>query len=141
MKTLDLSLVGPEHVRRYQETDGAVGHDWNGAPCLILTTRGRRSGEERAIPLIYGRDGERFIVVASKGGAPTHPAWYRNLAAEPRCRVQVRADCFDVAARVAHGEERERLWTLMARVWPSYDQYAARTQRQIPVVVLERAGA
>jgi deazaflavin-dependent oxidoreductase (nitroreductase family) len=125
-------------VQRYQETDGEVGHDWNGATCLVLTTRGRRSGEERANALIYGRDGERYVVVASKGGAPTHPAWYENLAAEPRCRVQVRADRFGAVARTAEAAERERLWRIMTRVWPNYDQYATRTARRIPVVVLER---
>lgn len=135
----DLSLVGPEHVRRYRETDGEVGHDWNGASCLILTTRGRRSGEPRPQALIYGRDGESYVVVASKGGAPTHPAWYGNLVAEPRVEVQVRADRFQAIARSAEGAERERLWKLMTRVWPNYDQYAARTERRIPVVVLERA--
>jgi deazaflavin-dependent oxidoreductase (nitroreductase family) len=135
----DLSLVGPEHVRRYRETDGEVGHDWNGASCLILTTRGRRSGEPRPQALIYGRDGDRYVVVASKGGAPTHPAWYANLVAEPRVEVQVRADRFQAIARSAEGAERERLWKLMTSVWPNYDQYAARTERRIPVVVLERA--
>ena len=135
----DLSLVGPEHVRRYRETDGEVGHDWNGASCLILTTRGRRSGEPRPQALIYGRDGESYVVVASKGGAPTHPAWYGNLVAEPRVEVQVRADRFKAIARSAEGAERERLWKLMTSVWPNYDQYAARTGRRIPVVVLERA--
>jgi deazaflavin-dependent oxidoreductase (nitroreductase family) len=135
----DLSLVGPEHVRRYRETDGEVGHDWNGASCLILTTRGRRSGEPRPQALIYGRDGDRYVVVASKGGAPTHPAWYANLVAEPRVEVQVRADRFQAIARSAEGAERERLWKLMTRVWPNYDQYATRTERRIPVVVLERA--
>lgn len=135
----DLSLVGPEHVRRYRETDGETGHDWNGASCLVLTTRGRRSGEPRPQALIYGRDGEAYVVVASKGGAPTHPAWYANLVAEPRVEVQVRADRFQAFARTAEGAERERLWKLMTGVWPNYDQYAARTERRIPVVVLDRA--
>jgi deazaflavin-dependent oxidoreductase (nitroreductase family) len=135
----DLSLVGPEHVRRYRETDGAVGHDWNGASCLILTTRGRRSGEPRPQALIYGRDGDDYVVIASKGGAPMHPAWYANLVAEPRVEVQVRADRFPAIARTAEGAEREHLWRIMTREWPNYDQYAARTGRRIPVVVLERA--
>lgn len=138
-RKLDLSLVGPEHVRRYVETDGEVGHDWNGAPCLILTTRGRRSGDPRPQPLIYGRDGDAHIVVASKAGAPTHPSWYHNLVADPRVEVQVHSDRFSARARVAEGVERERLWRTMTAVWPSYDDYAARTTRAIPVVVLERA--
>lgn len=135
---LDLSLFGDEHVRRYRETDGAVGHDWNGAPCLVLTTRGRRSGEPRSFALIYGRDGDDYILIASKGGAPQHPGWYLNLVAEPRVDVQVRASRFKAIARTAHGAERKRLWGIMTAVWPSYDQYAARTKREIPVVVLKQ---
>ncbi len=135
---LDLSLFGDEHVRRSRETDGAVGHDWNGAPCLVLTTRGRRSGEPRSFALIYGRDGDDYILIASKGGAPQHPGWYLNLVAEPQVDVQVRASCFKAIARTAQGAERERLWRIMTAVWPSYDQYAARTKREIPVVVLKK---
>ena len=135
----DLSLVGDEHVRRYRETDGEEGYLWNGATCLILTTKGRKSGASRDVPLICGFDGERCVVVASKGGAPTHPGWYLNLEAESRCQVQVKADRFDAVARTAEGEERQRLWSLMTEVWPSYDQYAERTTREIPVVVLDRS--
>jgi len=134
---LDLGLVGAEHVRRYMETDGAVGHEWNGAHCLILTTRGRRTGEARPQPLIYGRDGNDYVVVASKAGAPTHPSWYHNLVAEPRVEVQVKADRFSARARIAVGDERGRLWKIMTAAWPRYDEYAARTSREIPVVVLE----
>ena len=134
----DLSLFGDEHVRRYRETDGAVGYDWNGAPCLVLTTRGRRSGRERASALIHGVDGDNYVVVASKGGAPSHPLWYENLVAEPRVGVQVRGERFEAIARTAEGDERDRLWRIMTAVWPNYDQYAERTSRAIPVVVLER---
>jgi deazaflavin-dependent oxidoreductase (nitroreductase family) len=136
----DLTLIGDEHVRRYRETKGEEGYIWNGATCLVLTARGRTSGAERDVPLICGFDGARSVVVASKGGAPEHPAWYHNLVAEPHCRVQVRAECFDAVARTVEGPERERLWRLMAEVWPSYDEYAKRTERKIPVVVLERVG-
>jgi deazaflavin-dependent oxidoreductase (nitroreductase family) len=135
----DLSLVGAEHVERYEETDGAVGYLWNGAPCLILTTTGRTSGAPRKVPLIYGRDGGRYLVVASKGGAPEHPAWYRNLAAHPDVEVQVRGDRFRATARAAQGEERARLWPIMTAVWPNYDVYVTRTDREIPLVVLEPA--
>jgi deazaflavin-dependent oxidoreductase (nitroreductase family) len=134
----DLGLLGDEHVRRYRETDGAVGYLWNGATCLVLTTRGRRSGQERSNALICGHDGDRYVVVASYGGAPKHPAWYLNVVADPRVEVQVRADRFKARARTAEGEERERLWRLMTSVWPNYDLYAQRTTRRIPVVVLER---
>ena len=133
-------LFGAEHVRRYLETDGEVGYRWrNGAPILILTTTGRRSGEERVKPLIFGEDDGRYVVVASKGGAKHHPDWYLNLRAEPDVHVQVRADRFRARARTAEGEERARLWERMADIWPAYDDYRQKTDREIPVVVLERA--
>ena len=135
---IDRSLFGDEHVRRYEETDGAVGHIWNGATTLVLTTTGRRTGEPRKFALIYGRDGDRLVVVASKGGAPEHPGWYRNLVAHPDVDVQVLGERFPVRARTVEGDERARLWRIMTAVWPSYDAYAARTDREIPVVVLER---
>jgi deazaflavin-dependent oxidoreductase (nitroreductase family) len=134
-------LFGPEHVQRYVETDGEVGHDWrNGAPVLILTTKGRRSGEQRPTPLIYGRRGEDYLVVASKGGAPEPPAWYRNLSEDPNVQVQVKADRFAARARDATPEEKPELWRQMAEIWPAYDEYQGKTDREIPVVVLERAG-
>jgi deazaflavin-dependent oxidoreductase (nitroreductase family) len=139
MKELDLSLFGDDHVRRYVETGGEVGHDWNGVGTLVLTTTGRRSGEPRRSAMIYGRDGDAVVVIASQGGAPTHPAWYRNLTADPSVEVQVRGDRFAATARTAEGEERARLWSLMTSIWPRFDDYQARTERVIPVVVLERA--
>lgn len=126
------------HIQRYVETDGAEGHIWQGVPTLLLTTLGRKSGQWRRTALIYGADGDRVVVVASKGGAPEHPAWFRNLAESPQVRVQVGADAYDARARVADGEERARLWALMVGVWPAYEDYRARTEREIPVVVLER---
>lgn len=133
-------LFGAEHVRRYLETDGEVGDRWrNDAPILILTTRGRRSGEERPKPLIFGEDDGRYVVVASKGGAQRHPDWYLNLRADPDVHVQVKADRFRARARTAEGEERARLWRRMAGIWPAYDDYRQKTEREIPVVVLERA--
>ena len=134
----DLSLVGDEHVRRYEETDGEVGYLWNGATILVLTTTGRKSGEPRKFALIYDSRGDDLVVVASKGGAPDHPGWYENLLAHPDASVQVRGELFDVRARTAEGAEREELWRLMNRSWPNYDTYATRTEREIPVVVLER---
>jgi len=132
-------LFGQEHVRRYRETDGEVGYDWMGVQTLILTTTGRRSGEPRSSALIFGRDGDHQVVVASKGGAARHPAWYLNLVDHPEVEVQVKGDRFPASARTAQGDERERLWKLMAGIWPSYDQYQRKTKRQIPVVVLERS--
>jgi deazaflavin-dependent oxidoreductase (nitroreductase family) len=134
----DLSLFGDEHVRRYEETDGEVGYLWNGATILVLTTTGRKSGEPRKFALIYDSRGDDLVVVASKGGAPDHPGWYENLRAHPDASVQVRGERFDVRARTAEGAERDELWRLMNRSWPNYDTYATRTDREIPVVVLER---
>lgn len=133
----DLSLFGDEHVARYEETDGEIGYLWNGAPCLVLHTTGRTTGQLRKFALIFGERGGDFVLVASKGGAPEHPGWYRNLVAHPDCVVQVKGDVIPVRARTAEGAEREELWKIMTVPWPAYDQYAARTDREIPVVVLE----
>ena len=135
------NLFGDEHVRRYRETGGAVGHIWReGSTILLLTTSGRKTGEKRTIPLIYAQDGDRYVIVASKGGAPEHPGWYLNLSKDPVVEVQVLDDVFQAHARTAEGDERERLWRLANEVWPHYDEYATRTERRIPVVVLERTG-
>jgi deazaflavin-dependent oxidoreductase (nitroreductase family) len=132
-------LFGDEHVRRYEETDGEVGHDWeDGAPCLVLTTTGRKTGEERKFALIYQEVGGDYVIVASKGGDPKHPGWYLNLEANPEVKVQVKADKFTAKARTASGEERAKLWPVMTKVWPQYDRYQTKTDREIPVVVLER---
>jgi deazaflavin-dependent oxidoreductase (nitroreductase family) len=132
-------LFGADHVRRYRETDGEVGHDWKrGAPVLILTTTGRRSGEPRDTPLIYGRSGDDYLIVASKGGWDAPPAWYLNLEASPEVDVQVKADRFKARARNATAEEKPEMWKTMAAIWPDYDDYQQRTDREIPVVVLER---
>lgn len=132
----DLTLVGPEHVRRYQETNGEVGYEWNGVPTLLLTTTGRRSGQPRTTALIFGRDGDDYLVIASKGGAPHHPQWYLNLQANPRARIQVRDQHLEVTARTASDEEKPRLWKIMTDLWPNYDVYQTRTERPIPLVVL-----
>jgi proline iminopeptidase len=136
---IDRTLFGDEHVRRYRETRGEVGHIWNGVPCLLLTTSGRRTGEPRTVPLIYGESDDAYVIVASKGGHPEHPGWYRNLAANPEVELQVGAEVFPARARTAEGEERDRLWRVMTAIWPGYDEYQAKTDREIPVVVLERA--
>jgi deazaflavin-dependent oxidoreductase (nitroreductase family) len=136
---IDRTLFGEEHVRRYEETGGEVGYEWNGTTCLILTTVGRHSGQVRKHPLIFGTDGDRYVVVASKGGAPDNPEWYLNLTANPDVEVQVKGDRFRAHAHTADPEEKARLWPTMTAEWPSYDDYQARTDRDIPVVVLERA--
>ncbi|HZG62000.1 MAG TPA: nitroreductase family deazaflavin-dependent oxidoreductase [Rubrobacteraceae bacterium] len=128
-----------EHVDRYVETDGREGHEWRGVPTLLLTTRGRKSGKLRRTALIYGKDGEgRYLLVASKGGAPEHPSWYLNLAAHPEVEVQVGADKFAARARTADAREKPRLWQLMTSIWPDYDGYQKKTGRDIPVVIVER---
>jgi deazaflavin-dependent oxidoreductase (nitroreductase family) len=132
----DYSMLGETHVRRYQETDGEVGYWWNGAPTLLLTTTGRRSGEARTTPLIFGRDGDDYLVVASVGGMPKHPAWYLNLRADPHAHIQVMDEQLDVTARTADDDEKPRLWAIVNEVWPNYDVYQTRTERVIPVVVL-----
>jgi proline iminopeptidase len=132
-------LFGDEHVRRYRETGGEVGHIWRGgSKILLLTTLGRVSGEPRTTPLIYESDGDRYVIIASKGGAPADPGWYRNLRKHPDVELQVQDEVFAARARTAQGEERERLWRLAAGQWPAYDDYAKKTEREIPVVVLER---
>ena len=132
-------LFGEEHVKRYRETDGEEGHIWReGSTVLLLTTVGRKSGRETTTPLIYGLDGDNPVIVASKGGAPDHPGWYKNLSKNPAAHVQIKADKFPARARVAGGDERERLWRMMNGIWPHYDEYAEKTEREIPVVVLER---
>jgi deazaflavin-dependent oxidoreductase (nitroreductase family) len=132
----DFSLFGDEHVRQYEATGGKVGHDWNGTSCLILHTRGRRSGATHKHPLIYGRDGADFLVIASKGGAPDHPGWYKNLVAHPDVAVQVREQIIPVRARTATAAEKQRLWPTMTAQWPDYDTYQAGTPRDIPLVIL-----
>jgi deazaflavin-dependent oxidoreductase (nitroreductase family) len=134
----DLSLVGAEHVARYEATGGQVGHDWNNTQCLILHVVGRRTGRVIKRALIYGPYGDAFVVVASKGGAPTHPEWYRNLVARPNVVAQVWDELIPVRARTTSGSERVTLWQWMITEFPNYDEYHRRTEREIPVVVLER---
>ena len=127
-----------DHLERYLRTAGEDGHVWRGVPPLLLTTVGRRSGRPRTTPLIYGRtDDAGYVVVASKGGAPEHPAWFGNLMANDDASIQVKAERADVRARVAEGEERAELWRRMVELWPDYERYAEATERRIPVVVLD----
>ncbi|MEA2146252.1 MAG: hypothetical protein QOG59_1839 [Solirubrobacteraceae bacterium] len=134
----DDQLFGDEHVRTYRETGGEQGYNWRGTEILLLNTTGHQSGKDRTMALIHRADGDRFVVVASKGGAPEHPAWFQNLEADPDVSIQVRDEVIPVHASVAQGEERARLWSLMTEVWPDYDSYQSKTEREIPVVVLQR---
>jgi deazaflavin-dependent oxidoreductase (nitroreductase family) len=134
----DDDLFGAEHIRVYRETGGEHGYNWRGTTILLLTTDGRSSGQPRTTPLIHRTDGDRWIVVASKGGAPQHPDWYQNLQANPDALIQVKDQEIPVHATDAQGDERDRLWRLMTDVWPAYDAYQQRTQRESPVVVFSR---
>ena len=133
----DLTLLGKEHVKKYQETDGEIGHIWNGVTTLLLTTLGNKSGQWRTTPLIYACKGNEYLVIASKGGAPSHPAWYLNLQACPEAQIQVKDKKLKVKARTATESERDSRCKIMSDQWPNYEQYAQRTTRKIPVVILE----
>lgn len=132
-------LFGKEHVERYRATDGAEGHEWQGTQTLLLTTTGRKSGQERTTPLIYAPAGDNAVtVVASNGGADA-PAWYLNLQEDPEVQVQIKGDRFAARAREASAEEKPEMWRTMTAQWPAYDEYQQRADREIPVIVLERA--
>ena len=134
----DITLIGDEHVKRYQETDGEVGYLWNGVPTLLFTTIGRKSGTPRTNPIIFTPVGDKYVIIASMGGAPKHPSWYLNIQANPEIDVQIKGDKFRARARTAQSPEREELWAEAIKDWPNFDVYQSRTDRVIPVVVLER---
>ena len=149
--TTDIPAHYPEwvrdHMTRYLETDGADGHLWDAEPfggngmipTLLLTTTDRKSGEAMQLPLIYIETTDGYAVIGSKGGAPDHPGWYKNLEADPDVELQVVAEKVSAVARTTGGEERERLWSELAELYPPFDEYAAKADpREIPVVVLER---
>ena len=137
-----------EHIELYR-TDPEKAHMWDSTPLggpgplptLLLTTTGRKSGEPRSLPLIYGRAGDGYVVIASKGGMPAHPLWFRNLEVAPECELMVGPKKVKARARVAEGDERQKLWDAMVEIYPPYTSYqASATQRTIPVVVLEPVG-
>lgn len=134
----DFSLFGDEHVRQYEATGGKTGHDWNGTSCLILRVKGRKTGKVRKYPLIYGMDGNDWVLVASKGGAPENPGWYENLVANPNCEIQVWDEVIPVVASTGSAEDKKRVWPAMTSQWPDYDKYQTKTPREIPVVLLRR---
>jgi deazaflavin-dependent oxidoreductase (nitroreductase family) len=135
-----------DHVSRYLATNGEDGYMWDATlgggkglvATLLLTTTGRKSGKALTLPLIFGRSGSDYVVVASKGGAPAHPAWYLNLEANPLVQVQVKADKFAARAHAADTRERAALWPMMVEIYGPYEHYQTKTDRQIPVVVLTR---
>jgi len=144
-KTSELPNWIREHVKLYRQ-DPDKGHDWDSTavggpgilPVLLLTTIGRKSGESRTTPLIYKKVEGSYVIIASKGGAPSHPAWYLNLLDSPQCEIQVAHDHLTTGARTAQGDERESLWHQLAEIYPPYNDYQAATERKIPVVVLDQ---
>jgi deazaflavin-dependent oxidoreductase (nitroreductase family) len=135
-----------DHSNRYISSGGTDGHMYTvtppgysemSVPSLLLTTTGRKSGEKLIFPLFYGETGNSYIIVASKGGAPDHPSWYKNLVANPEVEVQVGTKKLKAKARTVTGEERARLWQEALKFWPPYADYEKKTERQIPVVVLD----
>jgi len=133
----DLTLLNEDHVRAYRETDGETGYLWNGAPILLLTTKGRKSGLPRTIAIIFTAYQGGWVIIASKGGSPTHPKWYLNILDDQNVQVQVKGDVYEAKARTAESPEREAIWAEAIKTWASYDIYQSRTERLIPVVVLE----
>jgi deazaflavin-dependent oxidoreductase (nitroreductase family) len=135
-----------DHLQRYLATDGEDGYLWDASlgggkgkiATLLLTTTGRKSGQPLTLPLIFGRAGEDYVVVASQGGAPQNPAWYLNLQANPDVHVQVKADKFKARARTASASERSKLWTQMVGIYGPYADYQKKTEREIPIVILQR---
>lgn len=126
-------------IEEFRANGGKVGAQFEGFPLLLLHTIGARTGQERVNPLAFRRDGDRLVIFASKGGAPTNPDWYHNLLANPRASVEVGTDTMAVLARVAEGEERDRLWSATKQEWTAFADYEQKTSRQIPVVILEPA--
>jgi deazaflavin-dependent oxidoreductase (nitroreductase family) len=125
-------------IEEFRSNDGRVGGPFEGAPMLLLHTTGARSGAERVSPVVYAEDGGRWVVFASKGGAPTNPDWFHNLRAHPDATIEVGTDTVPVVARAAEGDERERLWSRQKERMPGFADYEQKTTREIPVVVLER---
>jgi deazaflavin-dependent oxidoreductase (nitroreductase family) len=135
-------VLGPVHSFLYRISGGRIGARFsNGAPIVLLTTKGRKTGEPRTTPLIYLQDGERIVVVASKGGFPTNPAWYLNLQANPEVEVQLGRNVTKMFARTANPEEKAAYWPRLCEIYPTYQDYQARTERPIPVVILEPSAA
>ena len=133
-------LFGKEHVKRYEETDGREGYEWeNGTTILLLHTKGAQSGKERVHPLIFREWDDTYLIVASKGGDEDDPQWFKNIENDDDVEVQIKDDKFSAKARQATPAEKPAMWQYMVDVWPDYAEYQKKTSRNIPVVVLERA--
>jgi deazaflavin-dependent oxidoreductase (nitroreductase family) len=127
-------------IEEFRANDGKVGGPFEGAPVLLLTATGAKSGERRTTPVMYLKDGDRMVIFASKGGAPNNPGWYHNLRANPSATVELGTEKVDVDAVVTEGDERERLFRRQAEIFPQFADYERKTTRQIPVVALKRKG-
>jgi deazaflavin-dependent oxidoreductase (nitroreductase family) len=136
-----LNMMSSTHTGLYRLTGGAIGGKMFGAPILLLTTTGRKTGKQRTTPLLYLPDGENLVIVASKGGAPEHPAWFFNLKANPQVTVQLGRDVRKMAARESTPDEKARLWPKLTAMYSGYADYQKKTTREIPLVILSRASA
>ena len=134
----DMNDFNQKVIAEFRANGGKVGPPFEGAPMLLLTTTGAKSGQQRTTPLVHTMDGDRLVVIASKAGAPNHPAWYHNLVANPTVTIEKGTERFQARARVAGDEERDRLYAAQARLMPNFAEYQQKTTRRIPVVVLER---
>jgi deazaflavin-dependent oxidoreductase (nitroreductase family) len=134
----DMNDFNRKVIEEFRANGGKVGGPFAGAPMLLLTTTGAKTGRQSTTPLVHTKDGDRIVVIASKGGAPTHPAWYHNLVANPTVTLEVGTEKFQAKARVAPPGERERLYDAQAALMPNFKEYQEKTSRQIPVVTFER---
>ena len=135
----DMNDFNQKIIEEFRANGGKVGGQFAGAPMLLLTTTGAKSGQPRIAPLVYSTDGDRHVIIASKGGAPTNPDWFRNLVANPDVTIEVGTETFTATAVVPEGAERDRLFDAQAAIMPGFREYQNNTDRVIPVVVLERA--
>ncbi|MBA2520347.1 MAG: nitroreductase family deazaflavin-dependent oxidoreductase [Chloroflexia bacterium] len=138
--TADFNEFNRNLIAEFRANDGKVGGMFANAPLMLLTSTGAKSGQERTSPLVYTTDGDRMVVIASKGGAPTHPDWYHNLVANPTATIELPGERFQVRARRAEGEERDRLYDAQAALMPNFAEYQQNTTRKIPLFILERVG-
>lgn len=135
----DQSDFNKQIIEEFRANGGETSGVFKGRPLLLLTTTGAKSGESRTTPLVYTKDGDKVVVIASMGGAPKHPAWYLNLAANPGVTVELGTEKFEASASPVEGAERDRLYAKQAEMMPAFTEYEQKTTRRIPVVVLERA--
>jgi deazaflavin-dependent oxidoreductase (nitroreductase family) len=126
-------------IDEFRANGGKVTGPFEGAPLLLLTTTGAKSGKTRTNPVVYTKDGDRLVIIASKGGAPNSPDWYHNLVANPTVKIELPDETFEAKASVARGDERDRLFAAQAEMMPAFNDYEQKTSRRIPVVILERA--